>query len=77
MHKINVTMGKDVFEENNRIAAMNAALLKQHQITSVDLMGSIGSGKTLLIEAIVEKLLGEKRVGVIVGDVIHECNKRE
>ena len=69
MHKINVTMGKDIFEENNRIAAMNSDLLRQNHIISVDLMGSIGSGKTLLIEAIVEKLLGKKRVGVIVGDV--------
>jgi len=69
MHKIDVTMGKNIFEENNRIAAGNTKQLKQHNITSVDLMGSIGSGKTLLIESMVEKLLGKKRVGVIVGDV--------
>jgi hydrogenase nickel incorporation protein HypB len=69
MHKIDVTMGKDIFEENNKIAAMNAHLLKQHGIISIDFMGSIGSGKTLLIESMVEKLLGTKRVGVIVGDV--------
>jgi len=55
MHKIDVTMGKNIFEENNRIAAGNTKQLKQHNITSVDLMGSIGSGKTLLIESMVEK----------------------
>lgn len=69
MHKVDVAIGKDLFAENKKIADMNNALLKKHNITAIDIMGSIGSGKTLLIERMVEKLQGKKRVGVIVGDV--------
>jgi len=69
MHKIDISMGKDLFEENDKIAKENNELLKKKNIMAVDFMGSIGSGKTLVIEKIVEKLLGKKKIGVIVGDV--------
>ncbi len=69
MHKIDLSMGKDLFEENDKIAKKNNALLREKNVNSVDFMGSIGSGKTLVIEKVVEKLLGKERVGVIVGDV--------
>ena len=69
MHKIDISMGKDLFEENDKIAKENNELLKKKNIMAVDFMGSIGSGKTLVIEKIIEKLLGKKKVGVIVGDV--------
>ena len=69
MHKIDISMGKDLFEENDKIARENHELLKKKNIMGVDFMGSIGSGKTLVIEKIVEKLLGKKKIGVIVGDV--------
>lgn len=69
MHKIDISIGKDLFEENNKIAKRNNEVLREKNVFSVDFMGSIGSGKTLIIEKIVEKLIGKKRVGVIVGDV--------
>jgi len=69
MHKVDLSIGKDLFEENEKIAKNNNDILKEKGIFSVDFMGSIGSGKTLLIEKMVEKLLGKKKVGVIVGDV--------
>ncbi len=69
MHKIDLSIGKDLFEENNKLAESNNNTLKEKNVISVDFMGSIGSGKTLIIEKIVEKLLSKKRVGVIVGDV--------
>ncbi|KAA0003289.1 MAG: hydrogenase nickel incorporation protein HypB [Thermoplasmata archaeon] len=69
MHKIDISIGKDLFEENNKIAKRNNEALREKNVFSVDFMGSIGSGKTLIIEKIVEKLIGKKKVGVIVGDV--------
>ncbi|HDS59288.1 MAG TPA: hydrogenase accessory protein HypB [Thermoplasmatales archaeon] len=69
MHKIEVSMSRDLFAENKKIADANNVLLKKHGVTAVDIMGSIGSGKTLLIERMIEKVIGKKRVGVIVGDV--------
>lgn len=69
MHKVDVSLEKDLFKENRKIAEEINALLKKKNIKSIDFMGSIGSGKTLIIEQLIGKLLGKKRVGVIVGDV--------
>ncbi len=69
MHKVDVSLEKDLFKENRKIAEEINALLKKKNIKSIDFMGSIGSGKTLIIEQLIGKLLGRKRVGVIVGDV--------
>jgi len=55
--------------ENRRIALDNRETLKKHQIITVDMMGSIGSGKTSIIELFVEKLKGRKKVAVIEGDL--------
>jgi len=69
MHKVDILLGKDLFEENKKIAERINKMLKEKDVVSIDFMGSIGSGKTLIIERLVEKLMGKKRVGVIVGDV--------
>ena len=76
MHKVDVAVGKDIFEENEKIARANADRLRQADVTAIDFMGAIGSGKTLLIEKIVDKLLGTHRVGVIVGDVTGDSDYR-
>ena len=71
MHKVvDVQMGADLMEANNAIARDNHTLLKDHGIRSYDLIGSIGSGKTMLIEAMVD-ICNEKgiKAGVICGDV--------
>jgi len=71
MHNItNVGMEYDVLRENSNIAHENYHLLKDHNIISVDFMGSIGSGKTALIIKIAEKLRSKGvKVHAIAGDV--------
>lgn len=71
MHKIvTVELEQDILKENRRIAERNKQLLSSKGIKAFDFMGSIGSGKTLLIERIAEILKGKGvRVGVIAGDV--------
>jgi len=71
MHKIvTVDMGKDILAENRRIADENRALLEDHHITAFDLLGAIGSGKTLIIEKLVDFLKAKgKRCAAIAGDV--------
>jgi len=65
-----IGMEYDVLKENNKIAHANHHLLHDHKIRSVDLMGSIGSGKTSLIIKMSEKLAKKGiRVGAIAGDV--------
>jgi hydrogenase nickel incorporation protein HypB len=78
MHQlVSVDMEKDLLEANRKLAGENHDLLLKRGIRSVDLMGSIGSGKTLLIERI-SVILREKgtNVGVITGDVVGEDDYR-
>jgi hydrogenase nickel incorporation protein HypB len=71
MHNItDVGMEYDVLRENHNIAHENYHMLKDHNIVSVDFMGSIGAGKTALIIKLSEKLRAQgKRVASIAGDV--------
>ena len=71
MHNITeIGMEYDVLKENVKIANANHTLLRSHNIRSVDIMGSIGSGKTSLIIKMAEKLSAKGvRVGAIAGDV--------
>mgnify|MGYP003293320375 CR=1 FL=1 len=70
MHNITVGMEFDILKENNNIANENYEMLKEHNIVSVDFMGSIGAGKTALIIKLAEKLREKGlRVHAIAGDV--------
>ena len=70
MHIVQPGTEIDVLKENNKIAHENYRLMKQHNIKSIDFMGSIGAGKTSLIIKLAEKLRARGlRVCAIAGDV--------
>ncbi|MCU0860489.1 MAG: hydrogenase nickel incorporation protein HypB [Thermoplasmata archaeon] len=71
MHKVvTVDMERDLLAENRRIANENRALLEKNGITAFDFLGGIGSGKTLIIEKLVDALKEKgKRCAAIAGDV--------
>ncbi len=73
MHKLEIAVGRDVFEKNKEEARRNAHILKDHNIMAFDILGSIGSGKTSIIEKAVP-VLAEKglQIGAIAGDVFGE-----
>ncbi|WAI02124.1 hydrogenase nickel incorporation protein HypB [Methanogenium organophilum] len=70
MHHIDVSIEKDIFDANNRLAEKNHAKLAEAGIRAFDLLGAIGSGKTSLVELLVP-LLKERglNTGAIAGDV--------
>ena len=56
--------------ENKRLAEANHALLRESNVRSIDVMGSIGAGKTALVIKIAERLADKGvRVAAIAGDV--------
>lgn len=70
MHTTEVSIEYDVIKENAKIARKNQDLLAKHGISALNIMGAIGSGKTLLIEKTIQRLGSKYRIGVIAGDVI-------
>ncbi len=69
MHKIDASLARDIYAENQALAQGIQDTLHSHGILSFDFMGSIGSGKTLLIEHLIDSL-PKRNIGVIVGDVM-------
>lgn len=71
MHKtVSVEMEKDILAANRELADENHELLRKHKIRSYDVLGAIGSGKTLLIEKMIDRLKKKGlRVAAIAGDV--------
>lgn len=69
MHKVcDVSMEKNILEENERIAEDNAELFEKNGIRAFNILGAIGSGKTTLIEKLYEGMK-DKEVGAIAGDL--------
>ncbi|MGA8903829.1 MAG: hydrogenase nickel incorporation protein HypB [Candidatus Bathyarchaeia archaeon] len=64
-----VELEVDILKENQRLADENKKKLGANKIHAIDVMGSVGSGKTSLIKAIVSKLKHKYRIAVIEGDV--------
>jgi hydrogenase nickel incorporation protein HypB len=66
---VKVTVVRDILEANERLAAENRALFDRHKVRVVNLMSAPGAGKTSLLEKTVAALSGERRIGVIEGDI--------
>ncbi|MHA2380003.1 MAG: hydrogenase nickel incorporation protein HypB [Candidatus Thorarchaeota archaeon] len=66
---VSIDIQKDLFGANEEAAAQNAELFSQSGIQAFDIMGSVGTGKTQLIEALCEKLKGKYRILMVAGDL--------
>jgi hydrogenase nickel incorporation protein HypB len=65
----NIEPGMNILEVNKQLAQKNMDMLKKHNVTAIDVMGSIGAGKTSLIEQLVQKLKNKYRIAVFKGDL--------
>ncbi|MDI9618273.1 hydrogenase nickel incorporation protein HypB [Methanothermobacter sp.] len=69
MHKIaEVEIQNDILLANRKLAKKNQRRLDRSNVFAVDFLGAIGSGKTTLIERLIENM--DRKVAVIAGDVI-------
>lgn len=64
-----IELNEDLIEDNDKLAAQNNQILKEHKIKSFDIVGAIGAGKTAILELLCEKLSKDNRILVINGDV--------
>ena len=61
--------GMNILQVNKELAQKNLEMLQKHHVTAIDIMGSIGAGKTSLIEQLVQKLKQNYRIAVFKGDL--------
>ncbi|MEM2901838.1 MAG: hydrogenase nickel incorporation protein HypB [Candidatus Bathyarchaeia archaeon] len=73
---LEIELSEDLLEENRRLAAEVRRILDKHEVFAVDVMGSIGSGKTSIIENLVQRLKNTLRVGMIAGDAASTIDAR-
>jgi len=60
---------ENVLKHNDEFAQLNRDALRAAGVSCVNLIGSPGCGKTLLLEKTLRSLRGEFRVGVLTGDI--------
>jgi len=69
MHKIaEVEIQNDILIANKKLAKRNQRVLDRAGVFAIDFLGAVGSGKTTLIEKLIERM--EYSIGVIAGDII-------
>ena len=69
MHMIaDVEVEKNIMDANKKLAHKNLHKLEDNGIFCVDFVGAIGSGKTTLVEEIIDNT--DYKIGVLAGDVI-------
>lgn len=64
-----IELEEDLLKKNKELAQRNKRLLDKHKILAIDVMGSIGSGKTSLIKNLASQLKENYRIGAIAGDL--------
>src|SRR4030042_3595007 len=64
-----IEIEESILKKNEDFAKKNSELFKTHNIKTIDIMGSIGSGKTSLIEAMVKRLKEKYQIAVLNGDL--------
>lgn len=69
MHQVaDVEVAKNIMDANKKLAERNKKNLDEKGIFCVDFVGAIGSGKTTLVEEIIDNT--DYKIGVLAGDVI-------
>jgi hydrogenase nickel incorporation protein HypB len=64
-----IELSENLLKANQRLAEGNKRFLRENGVRAIDVMGSIGSGKTSLIEKLVELLKNRYRIAVFKGDL--------
>ena len=64
-----IELEADLLKANEELATKNRELLRKHGVMAIDVMGAIGSGKTTLIEKLVQALKKKYKIAVFKGDL--------
>ncbi|MBN1894838.1 hydrogenase nickel incorporation protein HypB [bacterium] len=67
--KKEITVEENVLDANRRLALANLDTLNRKHIRSLDILGSIGSGKTSIVKQCIRRLKKDYRIAAIAGDL--------
>lgn len=67
VHEIRID--KNLMDKNDLLVQQNLERLEKHNIKAVDILGSIGSGKTSTIQQMVSRLKDKYRMAAVAGDI--------
>lgn len=66
---LDIELEENLLKKNKELAEENRRRLRKAGVRTIDIMGSIGSGKTSLIEELAKALKDRYRIAMIAGDV--------
>ena len=66
---LEIAPGMNLLEVNKQLAQKNIQQLRENNVKAIDIMGSIGAGKTSFIEQLVQALKQKYRIAVFKGDL--------
>ncbi len=69
LKQFDIVLRTDLSERTSEYADENLAWLDEHGVRAIDILGSVGSGKTSLVIEMVKRLKDRMRIAVIAGDV--------
>lgn len=64
-----IELEEDLLAQNKTLAEQNREIFNQNHIYAVDILGSIGSGKTSIIQQLSKNLNKQYRIAAIAGDL--------
>ncbi|MCD7782154.1 MAG: hydrogenase nickel incorporation protein HypB [Methanosphaera sp.] len=75
MHNVaSIEVEADMIRANNKLAEGNRKVLDENNVFSVDLVGAVGSGKTSLLETLIDQM--DDSIGVIAGDILSKFDAK-
>ncbi len=76
MHKVEeVNVMENLIEANRRLAEDVMSILNDHGVKGIEIMGSIGSGKTALVEELIKRN-PDVSFAVLAGDVVSDYDEK-
>jgi len=63
-----IELDEDLLRKNQEMAKENKKLLDSYKVLAIDIMGSVGSGKTSLVVQLVKHLKNKYKIAALAGD---------
>ena len=69
-----IEIEQDIIQANDKLAYENRKIFDEKGVFAVDLVGAVGSGKTSLLETLIDEM--DDDIGVIAGDILSKFDAK-